>query len=89
MRPAPTSPRFGYYLGVVFGGFPPALSFFGWLLPVLSDEELGLDGEDIESEEGGVELEVDGVSDLLGAGLDCMLLSELGGELSGAVPMAC
>lgn len=60
MRPAPTSPRFGYYLGVVFGGFPPALSFFGWLLPVLSDEELGLDGEDIESEEGGVELEVDG-----------------------------
>jgi hypothetical protein len=41
----------GYYLGVVFGGFPPALSFFGWLLPVLSDEELGLDGEDIESEE--------------------------------------
>jgi hypothetical protein len=29
------------------------------------------------------------VSDLLGAGLDCMLLSEFGGELSGAVPMAC
>lgn len=38
---------------------PPASSVFGWLLPVLSDEELGLDGADIESEVDGAESEDD------------------------------
>jgi hypothetical protein len=71
---------------------------------VLLGVELELDGVDIESEAGGVasvedgiaaddgagaELWSDGVLELLGAALDCMLLSELGGELSGPVPLAC
>jgi hypothetical protein len=71
---------------------------------VLFGVELELGGEDIEFEAGGVgsvedgiaaddgagaELWSDGVLEVPGGALDCMLLSELGGELSGPVPLAC
>jgi hypothetical protein len=64
---------------------------------MLSDGELGLDGAaDIASEgagavDDGLASEEDGgvaVSFVLGAVLGCVV-SELGGELSGAVPAAC
>jgi hypothetical protein len=62
---------------------------------VLSDEELELGGvADIESDDdGGVagvaSEEEAGVSAELGGVVDCVVVSELGGELSAAVPAAC
>jgi hypothetical protein len=58
--PAPSVYPVDYQCGEVFGGFPPALSFFGDVLPVLFGVELELDGAAIESEPGAADPEEDG-----------------------------
>ena len=56
-------------------------------LVAIVEESVLAPGAELWSDDAGGELRSEALPDV--PGFDCMVLSELGGELSGAVPMAC